>query len=945
MNKIIIRLSKLTGLVLIILAPAILKAQSRSVKKGASANFSLPFDTAVHQGKLPNGFTYYIRHNKEPQNRVIMYLVNKVGSVLEDDDQQGLAHFLEHMSFNGTKTFPKHALVDYLQKSGIRFGADLNAYTSYDETVYQLPLPANNPELLKNGLQVMRDWAHDATLDTKEIDAERGVVLEEKRLGRGAQERMRNQYLPVILAGSRYASRLPIGTENVITTFRPETIRRFYHDWYRPNLQALIVVGDIDPAQITQMVKALFSDLKNPVNERPRNIYSVELNGKNQFVAATDEEMSTTVAQLIFKQRKLDLITEKDYRQSLIRQLINRMLGDRYAELLQQANPPFIHGQAGIDSYIGGLDAYQVSVVAKPGQLERGLKAVWQETQNAKKYGFTGAELKRAKSAVYNQVETSFNERDKIPSSGYVNEYVQHFLHLTASPGIAVEFDIIKKHLPSIELMEINKAIREYVKDTDRTILLMAPDKDKSALPDEATVESWLNSVETLMVKPANDTTTEKALYTLKPIPGKVTMIKTDAVLKTKLLTLSNGIKVLLKPTSFKNSEVQFIGFAPGGSSLYSDEDFESASASADLISSFGAGNLNQMELNRYLSDKQVRVMPFISERFQGVSGSASTKDLEHAFQLLYARWTQPRIDSLIFRGIIDRSVAGLTNRESDPGSVFSDSINAILSDHHIRRTGPGVDKLRQIDLIRSFSIYQERFADASNFQFVFVGSFDEATLIPLLEKYLGSLHSNHTSEQARDLNINIPKGNFERRIFKGKENKATVQLVFSGSFDYNIQNAIHLDALKECLEIRLLERLREDEGGVYSPAVSASVSKLPQGRYTFSVSFGCSPANVDKLIASVMNEIGVLKISGPPQVNIDKWRAEEHNLRENQLLTNGFWMSYLTTQLQNGEPLDEYLSYTALHDAVKPVDIKMAANNFLSGDNFIRLILLPENI
>jgi zinc protease len=906
---------------------------------------NLPLDPAVRTGKLPNGFTYYIRHNEEPKNRVVFYLANKVGSVLESDDQQGLAHFMEHMSFNGTRHFPKNELVNYLQKSGVRFGADLNAYTSFDETVYQLPLPTDDPEILKNGIQIMRDWAQEATLETTEIDKERGVVLEEKRLGKGAQERMRRQYWAGLVNHSRYAYRMPIGTDEVLNHFKPEAIRRFYHDWYRPDLQALIVVGDVNVDQMEKSIKTQFSSLKNPAGERLRTKYTVPLTGENQFMAVTDPEMASTEAQVMIKLPKLPLHTADQYRKQIIRELFNQMLAERYTDLSRQADPPFVQGEAGMGGFLGGIDQYSVSVVARPGELEKGFKAVWRETERVKRFGFTLTELQRAKTAYLSRMEAVLREQHKTNSDRYVREYLAYFLKGTAAPGIRYEYDLVKKELPGISLPELNRLAREAVKATDRDILVMAPEKDKGSLPDERMMLGWIKAVGTEKLAPYKDEVSSLPLLNKEPMPGRITAETKDAGLNLTTLTLSNGVRVILKPTAFKDNEILFTAFAPGGTSLYSATDFQSASAAGEIIPPFGAGNYTAAQLDKYLSGKELNVNPYIGERDQGFGGATTPKDLETALQLLYAYYTEPRKDEKLFAGIMARSRAWLDNRASDPGSVFQDTMAAVLGAYNVRRTGPSLEKLGQISLDRAYAIYRERFADASGFTFLFTGSIDTAKIKPLLEKYLGGLPATHGHEQAKDLGIHIPAGKMEKKVYKGTENKATVRLVFSGSFEYSLANAIQLDALKESLEIRLLERLREDESGVYSPGVQAGSVKYPQGRYSLTVSFGCSPQNADKLVAATLEEIGKLKTSGPPQQNVDKYRAEERRQQELALKTNAYWQQYLAQQLQNGEAPDEVYQYPHLLDQVSTESVRAAANRYLSGENYIRLELLPETL
>ncbi|WP_083627478.1 M16 family metallopeptidase [Mucilaginibacter polytrichastri] len=904
---------------------------------------ALPLDSAVRTGKLANGFTYYIRHNEEPKKRVMMYLVNKVGSVLEDDDQQGLAHFLEHMSFNGTTHFPHNQLIDYLQKAGVRFGADINAYTSFDETVYELPIPSDKPELLKGVLEIMRDWAHEALLDPGEIDKERGVVLEEKRLGKGASERMQRQYYPAILNNSRYTVRVPIGLDTVLNNFKRPVIARFYNDWYRPDLQALIVVGDINVDQIETQIKQQFASLKNPPHERARIKYIVPLTGKNHFLVVTDKEMTTTEAEILIKHKAPGLRTKDDYRTALIQGLFDQMLADRYAELLNQSNPPFVSGSANISGFMGGLNSYNVSVQAKPGELEQGLKAVWRETERLKRFGFTSTELDRAKIAYLNGIESAVKEKSKTNSNSYVSEYKAYFLTGEASPGIEREYQLTKEEIPGINLTDVNDLAKTYITIINRDILILAPEKDKNSLPNEVIVNTWLNNVEAEDLKPYKDDINAKPLISTMPVPGKIKSETKNNEFNITTLTLSNGLKVLLKPTDFKNNQIIFSSFAPGGTSLYNDADYQSASSAAGVIAANGIGNYNIDELSKYLEGKQLSVQPYITEQYQGINGSSSVTDLETAMQMIYAYFTEPRADSAIFNGLIARSKAGLANRSNDPSSVFKDTVSAVMGNYNSRRTGPTLQKLELINLLKAYRIYKERFADASNFTFTFVGSIDTNTIKPLLEKYLGSLPSTNQHEMGVDLNIHAPSGRIEKIVYKGSEPKATVYLVYTGKYDYNPDNNVKMDALKESLEIRLLERLREDESGVYSPGVEVSKAKLPQQRYNFIVHFGCSPQNVDKLIASTLDEINKLKTNGPLQGNVDKWRAEDKTSFQPQLKTNNFWLAYLNLQLQNSQDFDQVNHYDSLMNGVKPEDVRTMAGKYLSGENYIKLVLMPE--
>ena len=908
-----------------------------------SAGKLLPVDPDAKTGKLPNGLTYYVRHNQEPKHRVIMYLVNKAGSVLEDEDQRGLAHFMEHMSFNGTTHFPHNELIDYLQKAGVRFGADINAYTSFDETVYQLPLPSDKPDILNKGIEIMHDWAQSATLDADEIDKERGVVLEEKRLGKGAGERMQRQYWPLMLNNSRYAVRIPIGLDTVLNNFKRPAIARFYHDWYRPDLQALIIVGDINADSLVNVIKTKFADLKNPVHERPRPRYTVPLTGKNQFIAVTDKEMPNTVAEIIIKHPGTVVKTDLDYKNEIIRNLFNHMLAERYSELVHHTNPPFISGGGGLYDFTGHINIFGASATAKPGMLQEGFKALWREAQRVKLYGFIPTELERAKKDFQSHVEETLAEKDKTASETYVKDYQELFLEGTAAPGIVKINELTKAYLPVINVADLNNLAKEYITDANRDILILAPGKDKANLPNEATINLWMQQVNDEHIQPYTDNVSTQPLLAGNIVPGKIVKSETIPAVGTTAITLSNGLKVLLKPTDFKNDQILFSGIGVGGTSLAPDADYESAANAAGIIGASGAGNYNADQLAKFMEGKHLVVTPFISDRNQGFSGSSTNKDLETTLQLINAYFTQPRRDESIFKSIIERMKGQQLHRSDDPKSVFTDSVHAILGNYNIRRTGPSIAKLEQVNLDKAYAFYKARFADASNFTFTFVGSIDTNAIKPLLEKYLGSLPATNAKEQAKDLRINIPPGIIAKNVYKGSEPQSTVMLVYSGFFDYNQENKIKLDALKECLEIRLIQRLREDESGVYSPGVFANTLKYPDGRYSLIIQFGCAPQNVDKLVASANDEIAKLRTNGPLQENLDKWRVEDKTNRETLLKTNTFWFNYLSLQVQNNDTLPELNDYAGIRDGITAGQLQKMAEKYLSGKNYIKIVLLPE--
>lgn len=904
---------------------------------------SLPLDPAIRTGKLSNGFTYYIRKNTTEKGHAVLYLVNKIGSILETDEQQGLAHFMEHMNFNGTTHFPGNKLVDYLEKAGVRFGADLNAYTSYDETVYQLPIPFDKPELVQNGLQVMRDWAQEALLETKEIDQERGVILEEKRLHEGAQKRMQNQYFPQLVNNSRYADRTPIGTTEVLVNFEPETLRAFYKDWYRPDLQSLIVVGDIDVNAIEAMIKSKFSDLKNPVNEKVRTQYTIALEGKNHFVIATDKENPGTSIQVIIKHPALKNRTLEEYRANMVQNIFNQLVAERFGSISRDGNPDYLRAGASIGHFMANLDAFNASVSVKSGELEKGFKALWTTLNNIKQNGFTASELDRVKLSLSSGIDMSVSEQDKVPSAQLVKEYTRYVLDGESAPGIQKEAELIHGFLPGITLAEVGKLAQQYMQTTNRDIIVSGTAADRASLPDEKTILSWMAAAEQAATPLYQDNVSNAVLLSVLPVPGKIVSEKKTADLGITTLKLSNGLTVVLKPTTFKNDEISFMAFSPGGTSLYSDADYQSAANAAGVVAAGGLGLLNPVQLRNTLNGKSVSVQPYIGERAEGVSGSANRKSLETAFQMTYLYFTQPRKDTAVFSKMIMRSKAALANPVRSPEKMFGDTINAVLTQNSLRRGGPSVAKLDQIQLDRAFEIYKERFADASDFTFVITGSFDVATVKPLLEQYLGALPFVSKAEKAKDVHIEIPAGVIQKTVYSGSENKATVQLILSGDYKYSAEHNLELKALKEVIEFRLLDRLRETEGGVYSPGVQLSTVKLPKSRYAMIIKFGCSPANVEKLIAATLEEIDQVKKNGAPKTDLDKFKAEEAVALKGSLESNSFWLSYLSGSYQNGEDPAQILTYKQHLDGLTNDAIQKAANTYLNGKNYIRFVLMPE--
>jgi zinc protease len=921
-------------------------ASPKNKPVGAAQQLSpalLPTDPNVLIGKLPNGLTYYIRHNEQPKNRAELYLIVKTGSILETDPQQGLAHFTEHMAFNGTRDYPKNDLVNYLQKSGIRFGADLNAYTSFDETVYQLPLPTDSADVFKNGFNILANWAGYLSFDPAEIDKERGVVLEELRLrGKNAQERLSQQTLPAILNNSRYASRLPIGQENILKTFDAATIKSFYHDWYRPDLQAVIAVGDFDVKAVEELIKSKFSSLTNPAGEKPRAVYTVPPTPGTLVKIATDKEFPYTLAQIVVKRPQTVVKTAANYMQSLRISLFNYMMGERLNELLQKPDPPYLYARASFSTLIAKQDAFSSIVIAKPGDLQNAVKVMVAEVERARRFGFTLTELERAKQAILVQIQNAYAERDKTNSANFVRDYSKHFLTGEAIPGIEFEYNYIASNINKIGTADMNALAGQFISDQNRVIIIEGPDKDKDKLPDEKTVLSWISTAGVGLTAYV-DNVTSRPLMDKTPEPGKVVTETKDEAIGTTTYVLANGLTVILKPTQFKNDQVLINGYSMGGTSLASDKDFTSANLAAPIISGSGIADFNQGQLDKMLAGKNVSVSPYISDVAQGISANASPRDFETAMQLIHLYFTQPRKDDDIWKGNISQTRSILTNRGLDPGSVYQDTVSAVLSNYNMRSMVTTIANLDAASLDKAYSFYKDRFADASGFTFTLVGNFDPEVIKPYVEAYLGSLPSTHKKETFKDLAIYPPAGQVTKTVYKGLDDKATVQLVFSGAYEYKESNNIQLDALEEVMNIKLTERLREQESGVYAPGVRISYSKIPTGRYTVSIYFTCGSANVDKLIAATMDEINKLKLNGATATDIQKFVAEEARSTQVQLKDNVFWAGYLTGAAQNNENPDDILSHVSHLEDITVQSTKDAASKYLNTSNLIKLILMPE--
>ncbi len=913
-------------------------AQTDDLKK------PIPFDPAVRTGKLSNGMTYYIRKNAEPKKRAELYLVNKVGSILENDNENGLAHFTEHMCFNGTKNFPKNELVSYLQKAGIKFGDDLNAYTSFDQTVYQLPVPTDSAEIFRKAFIVLEDWAHNVTMDGKEIDKERGVILEELRGGKGAGKRMRDKYFPVILAGSKYAKRNIIGTEEILKNFKHETIRNFYKRWYRPDLQAIIAVGDFDIDEVEKTIKTRFGAIPKAVKPTPRPEFPIPAHSDTKIAIITDPEQPYMIAQVITKLPKVKGTVLNDSREDIKKDLFNSMLQARLQELQQSANPPFLFAGGGYGGFLGNYDSYASIAVAKDGNLDLGLNAVLNEVVRVKKFGFTATELERVKKNYFTSTEKRFKEKDKTKSAELVNEYMQHFLDGSSSMGIDFYFDFVKKNLDGIKVEEVNALVNKFLTTENRAVIIMASDKDKEKLPNEAKVNEWLANAGK-DVTAYIDKVIDKPIVDSLPPMGRIAFRKQVAEIGVTELSLGNGIKVVLKPTDFKNDEILISARSQGGTSLYDEKDYMSAGMSDAVVEQSGVGAFDKTSLTKALTGKTVEISPFVSEIEEGFYGSASPKDLETALQLIHAYFTKPRNDKDIIKGFMASQRSAIQNMKASPSPemVFSDTLSTTLGANNFRRQPISIERFDMTNTDRAYDIYKERFADASDFTFFLTGAIKLDEVKPLLEKYLASLPTQRKKESYKDLGIRIPAGRITKTVYKGLEPKSRASLVYSGDFEYNDDNKTQLDALEEVLNIKLIEEIREKESGVYGIGAQATYSKIPAQRYTIRIGYGTGPERVEELGTKTLAIIETIKKNGATQVDIDKVKAETRRAMEVKMRENSFWQEQLIDAYTKGEDPKNILNWEKQLDKITVESTKAAASKYFNDVNFIKVVLMPE--
>ena len=901
-------------------------------------------DSSVRTGKLENGLTYFIRRNTEPANRIELRLAINAGSVQEDEDQKGLAHLLEHMMFNGTRRFPEHELIDYLESIGMSFGADLNAYTSFDETVYMLQVPTDDPEILGKGLDVLEDWAGYATLDPAEIDLERGVVVEEWRLrDQGAQGRITNQWFPFILAGSKYAERLPIGDMEVVRNAPAETVRRFYETWYRPDLMAVVAVGDFDVDEIEAMIKERFSSLPVPENPIPRTPVEVIPPSEPRTLIITDPEYPYAIIDITTQRPAEAFASAADLRQNLLVSLSNQMLNARFDELSRQDDAPFVYASGYESDLVRPVATTGVQAQVAEDKLRVGMTAIVTELERVRQHGFTDTELARAKQELLRSYEQAYRERDTSDSAIYADEYVRNYLTAEAFPGIAVEYALAQRFLPEITLAEVNQQAVALADNQNRDVLVIAPEKEGLTLPTADELTAVFAEVQAQTIEPYVDTVTDAELMAEPPAPAAIVNEEQMDDLGVTELELENGVRVILKPTDFKQDEVLFSATSPGGSSLVADEDFAEATYISNIVSNSGVGDFTYNELTRLLSGKVVSVNPYIGDLEEGLQGSASNDDLETLFQLIHLYATAPRVDDAAFASFQDQIRTFLQNRSLSPDAAFGDAINQARYGDSIRHQVISLEELDTFDLERAFAIYQDRFSDMSDFTFVFVGNFDVAAIKTLAQTYLGTLPGGGREETWQDVTPDPPTETVETAVYQGQDEQSQTYLQFDGFIEPTPENEMRLQLLGRVLDIRLLNELREARSAAYATSAGGSLEAKPDETYSLFVWFGSDPQRVDELVEATFAEIDDLQANGPTADEMSKVKEQVRREHETELAENNFWLATLSDYASDpNEDLAGRVDPQGLLDAVSAEDIQTAAQDYLLDDQYIKVILYP---
>ncbi len=909
-------------------------------------SMEIPNDPNVRIGQLDNGLTYYIRHNKHPEKRADFYIAQKVGSIQENPDQLGLAHFLEHMCFNGTTHYPGDSLKKYLESIGVKFGENLNAYTAIDETVYNISnVPVIREGVIDSCLLILHDWSNDLLLEGKEIDKERGVITEEWRTRMSASQRYIEKFLPIAFAGTKYANCLPIGDMNIVNNFKYQTLRDYYEKWYRPDLQGLVIVGDIDVDIIEGKIKELFKDVPAQPEGAERVYYPVPDNDETISFVYTDKEQGNIVISLYNKYDPFPREFKNNLAYLQVQfavSMITNMLNNRLNEIAEQANPPFVYAGVYDSDFVVAKTkrAFSSVVVCKEDNVVEGINTLLTEIERVKQHGFTASEFERVKAQYLSNLESSYNEREKTKNGAYVNEYVRLFLDNEPAPGIEYEYNVMNALASQIQVMHINQLIPELLKDNNKVISLFGPDKEGLVLPNTNELKNIVDNLDTSNIAPYEDEVSDEPLISEELEGGKVVKFKDNGIYGSKEYILSNGARIIIKETDFKADQIMLLANSKGGASLYEDNEIHNLQYLNEVATVGGLGNFSTTDLNKVLAGKMVNVNASVSNLSESISGYSTPKDFETLMQLTYLTFTSPRKDENSFNSFLTRQKALLENRTSNPMAALQDSVSIAIYNNHPRITIPSATDLQKLDYDRILEIYKERFANAADFTFVFVGNIDIDKDLPLIEKYIGSLPANSKKENFIDRKLDTRKGFYKNVFTKEQPNpKATNLCVFSGKMKFTPKNDLHLSILSEVLTMEYTEKVREEEGGTYGVSVFSSLTKEPKEEALLQIFFDTDPLKRDRLMEIIYNELDIIVKEGP---NIDYLnKVKENKLKKLTELQkeNSYWLSAISTYDRNH--IDIVKNQEAIISNTTSKDLQKIAKALFSQKNRIEVSMI----
>ena len=904
----------------------------------------LGVDPAIATGVLPNGLRYYVRANNTPEHRAELRLVVNAGSVLEDDTQRGFAHVVEHMAFEGTTHYPRATVIGFMQSLGMGFGPHLNAETTFDNTIYQLQVPTDKPGALFRALDILHDFAHDITFDPAAVTRERQIVTEEWRQGLGANQRILNQELPVLLQGSRYADRLPIGKMDAVQSVTADQLKVFYDDWYRPDLMAVIVAGDVDRESIVKVIGENFGALKNPSPERKRQAMSIPDLPGTRYAIASDREATTTTVSSYVMGPAGDGSTVGGYRRELIEQLFGEMMTTRFNEIARRPDPPFVVATAQRSLFVNGAQSSLVLAVVPDTGITRGLQAMMAEIQRVARDGFTPGELARTKLDVTAVIDRVLAQKNTRQSSAFAAEYIRAFTTGEALPSLEDEMALRRGLLAGVTLADVNALAATWAPDRNRTIAVTTGQKAGVTIPDQAALAEAMRAAAAHPLPAYVDTAVSTtALLDAPPAaPGHIVQTAARASGITEW-TLSNGVRVVLKPTTFLEDEIVFQAYAFGGTSVASDADLVPAQTAAAVALEGGAGRLSMADLAKVLAGKVARADPLMQSTSEGLRGGSNRKDLESLMQLIYLRFTAPRADAAMFKVAQGQLRTLLANQASQPEVALSQAVARLMTQDHPRARPITAASIDQMDMDRSLSFYKDRFSDASGFTFIFVGSFDPEAMRPLAERYLATLPATHRGETWKDEGIHFPAAVAETTVAKGVDPKAEVVLVFGGRAQMTMANRVEMQALARVEQGRLFSVLRQQLGGTYGVSAAAVLQKIPRPEYRIEIRFACDPARVSELTTRVFDDIAALQQSGPSRGQVADVVQSLKRDYETNSQKNAWLLGEIAQAYQASLDPAEVFALPDLYNQISPESVQAAATTYFDAAHYVKATLVPE--